>query len=177
MATSTTQTIENVFFYYTKIAEPTFKYGSTTEKEYSVTVFMSKADKVAFNKLKLNKTIKEIDNAEFEAKFKTDVPFPGQDEQYSISVTQNVTKKDGSPLADFLRPKTYLRKDGKVSEITDVLIGNGSQGTLRYTVRDSPIEGGKPSIKLSALLVTDLVEYVRKDSDEWAAAAEEEAPF
>ena len=174
MATLPLEKIENVFFYYANIAEPKFKFGSTTEKEYGVTVFMSKQAVKDFKKLNLNKTPKEVDNADFEARYKTPVPFPDQDEQYFINVTQNVAKQNGELLSDFLRPKTYLKgADGRITLATDTLVGNGSKGTLRYITRETTASP-KPSLKLNAILVTDLIPYVRAGgSDDWANAASE----
>lgn len=174
----------NGYFYFTSIAEPKFKYQSTTEKEYGLTFFMSKEDAKAFKKLGVNKTVKETDNVDFEKSYKTPPPFPNQDEQYSITVTQNVTTKTGKNLPEGLRPKTYILDElGTAVESTDTLIGNGSAGILKVLKQTNlAIPENKPTIKLSEILVTKLIPYEKKVKTPWEAVdlglpISDEVPF
>ena len=169
MATNPTIKLEDVYFYFTNIAQPVWKYQSKTEKEYTVQVAVSKAQAKEFKALGLNKTVKAVETSEFEAAYKTKPPYPDYDEQLMISVTQNVSKKDGTPLPDFLRPLTYIEERGKVVLSTDTLVGNGSKGDLRFTTLES-LDGKKPTVKLHSILVKELIKYEKK-GDEWASAA------
>lgn len=165
--------ISDVYFSYTCIANPKFKYESTTEKEYSVNIILSKEQAKAFkaitvNGLKINKTVKEIDTEDFEKSQKFPPPYPDQDSQYIVTFTQNVKTSKGDPLPEYLRPVTYKSLDnGATENITDVEVGNGSFGDISYT--QYPGKKGI-TVKLSAILVKDLVPYVKANSDPWAAA-------
>lgn len=166
---------------YVKISKPNLNtFGAEPKQEYSLNVFISEKQAKEFKKRvvegkKINKTIKEIETSAFKDKYKFDPPFPDQDDQYFITITQNVNKTNGEPLPDFLRPKSYLYVDkgeGKygTKDITDQEIGNGSFGTVRYHQQDG-ING--ISIKLDAVLVKDFIPYVSTNKDEWAALAED----
>ena len=159
------------YFVYTSINSPKLKYGSVTEKEYTVGIIVSEEDAEAFEDKKYNKKVKEIRTSEFKEKYKFEPPFPDQKKQYLIVATQNVLNSRGEALSPDLRPRAYHKKeDGKLYDITDKNIGNGSYGTLRINVL--PImknqTSDKPSIKLSAILVEDLIEY-EGNKDEWAS--------
>lgn len=165
--------LEDVYFYFTNIKNARKKYKSETEYQYGITVALSKAQKNAFKAIrvdgiKLNKTVKEVPNEEFETTFKTKVPYPEQDEQYTVQITQNAIFKSGKSLPDFLRPRAFTTIDGDLDNLTDITnteIGNGSFGNLRYLQEEG--ESGI-SIKLDQILVTKLVPYEgRKDT--WAA--------
>ena len=165
--------ISDVYFSYTCIANPKFKYESTTEKEYSVNIILSKEQAKAFkainiNGLKINKTVKEISTEDFEKSQKFPPPYPDQDSQYIVTLTQNLKTTKGDPLPDYLRPISYKQLDnGATENITDVEIGNGSFGDVSYT--QYPGKKGI-TVKLSAILVKELVPYVKANSDPWAAA-------
>ena len=159
--------IDGVYFYYTSISKPGLKYESKTEYEYKTTIALSKEQAKEFKRRKLNKNVKEVDTADFEEKYKSPPPYPDQDEQYIITLAQNVNKMDGTPLPDFLRPRAYHKvEDGNV-DITDQEIANGSFGKIRY----SQMEGKNGiSIKLDAILLTEFIPYVSTSKDDWADA-------
>lgn len=165
--------LTDVYFSYTCIANPKFKYESNTEKEYSVNIILSKEQAKAFkainiNGLKINKTVKEISTEDFEKSQKFPPPYPDQDSQYIVTLTQNLKTTKGDPLPDYLRPISYKQLDnGATENITDVEIGNGSFGDVSYT--QYPGKKGI-TVKLSAILVKELVPYVKANSDPWAAA-------
>lgn len=164
---STYADIENVYFYYTKIAEPQQKFGSDDPLDtlYSVQVFLDEDSFDAFTAQFPNKRTTPIRNEEFVEKFKTEVPFPEQKKQYFLRFTQKAFKKDGQPMPESLRPRVFKFTEGRQEDITDTLIGNGSKGTVRYNVWTPKAPPGvtpKPTPALYALLVTDLVRYEKK---------------
>lgn len=166
MANLPKDTIEG-YLVFTSVSKPKLKYKADKEYEYGVTVVLSKEDAKEFKKRKLNKTVKEVDTSEFLEKFKIEAPFPDQDEQYLVTLTQNVTKMDGTPLPDFLRPQVYLKVENGNELITDKEIANGSYGTVRYSQREG--ENGI-SIKLDAIQLTTFIPYVNTGVDEWAGS-------
>lgn len=158
--------IENVYFFYTSIAEPTFKFESKIQKEFKTTFVLSKEQAKDFKKLKLNKTVKEIDTSEFKEKYKVDPPFPEQEEQFLISVSKRATYQDGNPTPDWTYPKTFFIKNDTIVESSQTLVGNGSFGDIR--LETSINEKAKSiNVALHSILVKNLVPYEKK-GDEWA---------
>lgn len=177
--------LENVYFYYTKIAEPQKDVFDPTglQKKFGITVAMTKAEAKEFKKLKLNKTVKEISGEEFIAKYKAipDALKNDDDEYYLISVTTKATYPDGNPTPDWTYPKTYILQNEKPVESTKTLVGNGSFGDLRISTKESK-NSGSLNVNLHSILVRDLVPYETR-GDEWAnpgqddAAADVDVPF
>lgn len=163
--------LENVFFYFSRVAEPVQKYQTEGDanKEYVTTVVISKEQYNQFIKEFPSKKTAPIENDDFKEKYKTDPPFPNQAMQYVLKFKQRAFKKDGTPMPDGLRPKVYQFINNEQVDITTTLIGNGSQGTLRYSVwtptQMSGKEPPKPTANLFAMLITDLVEYEDKRVD------------
>ena len=83
--------LNNVTFAYVKIAAPVNKYQSS-DTEFTVDCIVSKAEAKAWNKNFPKQKAKEVDNAEFTEKFKMDLPFPEQDEQYVIKLKNRILK-------------------------------------------------------------------------------------
>ena len=54
--------LNDVIFFYAKIKEPGLKYGSQTDREYSVNCLITKADMQKLKAMRVNKTIKNITN-------------------------------------------------------------------------------------------------------------------
>ena len=162
--------LENVYFYFTRVAEPIQKYQTEGDanKEYVTTVVVSKEQFQAFVKQFPKKKTSPIENEEFTAKYKTAPPFPDQPMQYTIKLKQRAFKKDGSPMPDFVRPKIFqFNEKNEQVDITTTLIGNGSKGTVRYTVF-TPNEVIGPTANLFCMLITDLVPYEQKDPTSFA---------
>ena len=139
---------------YVCIQQPTKKYESD-ETEWKVSLVVDKKTAKEWNKRFSKQKAKEIDNAEFESTYKIQPPVYGQDEQYVIKISQNTHTADGKAM---YQPKVY--KDIGANNIVDItnttLVGNGSKGSVSYTVVENKFG---TFAKLNALLVTDLIEY------------------
>ena len=147
--------LNNVTFAYVKIQSPVNKYQSS-DTEFTVDCIVSKTDAKAWNKQFPKQKAKEVDNQEFTEKFKMELPFPDQDEQYVIKL-KKPDIKNGKQLDLRYRPRVFQSVDGKPVDITfDVLVANGSKGKASYTVRTN--DYGTFG-QLDAILVEDLVEY------------------
>ena len=71
-------------------------------------------------------------------------------------------------MPDFVRPKIFqFNEKNEQVDITTTLIGNGSKGTVRYTVF-TPNEVIGPTANLFCMLITDLVPYEQKDPTSFA---------
>lgn len=163
---------ENVYFAFTSIAEPKYKYQSKIEKEFGTTIVLSREQSKEFKKLKLNKTVKEVDTSEFEEKFKFSPPYPEQDEQYVIVVNKRATYKDGNPTPAFTHPKAYFVENRTVVENNSILIGNGSFGNVSLeTTYNEALK--QTNVNLYSVLIKTLVPYAKRSSgDEWASEGE-----
>ncbi len=153
-------TINNVVFGYTKIQQADFKYGSNTDKEFTVDCIVDKATAKAWNKQFPKQKAKEIDNDDFKRIFKIDPPFES-DEQYVIKLKKAAQySKDGVSvqIPDQYRPRVFEKgTDGKLIDITkDKLVSNGSKGVASY--EENTNEFGTFA-KLKAIRVDDLIEY------------------
>lgn len=154
-------TLNNVVFGYVKIQQADFKYGSNTDKEYTVDCTVSKADAKAWNKAFPKQKAKEIDNDDYKTIFKIDPPFADQDEQYVIKLKKPAQyKKDGEthPVPDQYRPRVFEKgADGKLVDITkDKLVSNGSKGVASYEENTNDFG---TFARLKAIRVDELIEY------------------
>ena len=152
------ETINNTCFLYTNIQQPKNKYQSE-EKEWSVQVVVSKEEAKAWNKKFPKQKAKQFDNDEFTEKFDIDVPFPNQDEQFTIKLARGTTYKDGNEIPEKYAPKVYLQiAKGKVQDITKTkLVANGSKGKAAYDVVENSFG---TFAKLNSILVENLIEYI-----------------
>ena len=155
--------LKDVSLYYTSIQTPRNKYESEL-KHFTTTVVMDKSTSTAFSKQFPKKKVNPIANDDFIEKYKTDVPFPESPIQYVMNLAQDELKKDGTPMPDFLRPRALLETlDGQIYDITEKkLIGNGSKGDVHYSWYTTSFG---PAVRLGNVVVKNLVEYERKDSD------------
>jgi len=153
--------IENAVLYYTKIKTPSLKFGSQTEREYTVDVVVDKTTAKAWNKQFPKQKAKELDNDEFMEKFKAEkVPFDG-DEQFVIKMKKAAQYKDKTtgtlvPIPEQYIPRVFLSDgEGNLEDITfDRLVGNGSVGTVQFQTNSNDFG---TFAKLQAIRVDDLV--------------------
>lgn len=145
---------------YVKLQQPDFKYGSTTEKEFAVNLIVDKPTAKTWNKEFPKQKAKEVDRADFEKAYKL-APPTDDDEFFVLSIRKPAQYKDGNPIPDAMRPRAFIKgENGKLQDITkDVLIANGSVGTVSYDVKDNDF-GHFSSLK--AVRVDKLIEYKKK---------------
>lgn len=145
---------------YVKLQQPDFKYGSTTEKEFAVNLIVDKPTAKAWNKEFPKQKAKEVDRADFEKAYKI-APPTDDDEFFVLSIRKPAQYKDGNPIPDAMRPRAFIKgENGKLQDITkDVLIANGSVGTVSYDIKDNDF-GHFSSLK--AVRVDKLIEYKKK---------------
>lgn len=110
-------------------------------------------------------SIKKVKSVDFPEKYKCDLP-EGAGKNVWILTFRKSTElgKTGKPVPDLYKPKVYEKVGNKLIEITtSKLVGNGSQGTISVDRFDRT--SGGSSLYLKNLLVTDLVEYIKPESD------------
>lgn len=158
--------LEDVALFYTKLKNPPLKYGSQTEREYTVDVVVDKSTAKLWNKTFGKQRAKEIDNADFTEQFKTDPVFADQDEQYVIKLkkpAQYTDKTTGElvPLNEKYIPRVFIKNDeGTLEDITFTTnIGNGSVGVVQFDVNENSFG---TFAKLGAIRVDSLVAVEHK---------------
>jgi len=151
--------LNDVVFTYAKIQQPDFKYGSNTEKEFSVDCIVTKSVAKEWNKKYQKQKAKEVDRNEFEKIYKIEPPFEG-DELYVIKLKKPAQYKDGTPIPDGAKPRAFEKVDGKLVDITaSKLVANGSKGVVQF---DETSNDFGTFAKLKAIRVDELIEY-KKD--------------
>ena len=115
------------------------------------------------NDVKLS--LKKVKTTEFEEVYKTKPPEDAAKSVWVWTLRKSVELgKTGKPVPDKYKPKVYQRKGTTLVDITaTVLVGNGSIGVVSTDlfVRNN----GSASIYLKNVLVKDLVEYIKEESD------------
>ena len=149
-----TEILNNAVFFYTCIQTPTKKYESE-DTEWKTSAVVDKKTAKEWNKKFKKQPAKELDNAEFVAKYKSELPFPDQEEQYIIKLSQNTHNADGKEM---YQPKVYQDiGNNNVIDITKKkLVGNGSKGKAAYGVVENKFG---TFAKLNSICIFDLVEY------------------
>ena len=131
--------LEGVTFFYAKVKNPSKKYQSQTEYEYSVDVQVDKATAKAWNKAFPKQKAKEIDYDVFVEKFGEHNAI-GTEEQFTIKLKKDAQYKDKQgvvqPLSDRYRPRAFeANSDGTLTDITFTkLVGGGSKGAALFEV-------------------------------------------
>lgn len=148
--------IKDAVFAYCKVDQADFKYGSKTEKEYSVDVVVPKAVAKEWNKKYQKQRAKEVDRDDFERIYKFAPPFEG-DELYVIKLKKPAQYKDGTPIADYAKPRVLLAtEDGNVDITATTKVANGSKGVAQF---DEVTNDFGTFAKLKAIRVDELIEY------------------
>lgn len=144
--------VKDAIAYYASVQEPKFKYQSKTEKEYSITLFVSEEDKDKMeDEYNLNKEFVKAwtgKNKKKKVKYPKET-YPDVEGMYGVTFTQNEKTRAGKQNVI-----TVIDKDG---EALPDLIGNGSTVTVKcfgYYNDDELLIA-----KLNLVLVQDLVEY------------------
>jgi len=141
--------LNDVIFFYAKIKEPGLKYGSQTDREYSVNCLITKADMQKLKAMKVNKTIKNIEEEGILDKY------PGGDGRYLVTFKSPTHTTTGKELV----VKAF---DPKGKEL-DCLIGNGSKGSVKvWLFEGQGLSKGKMNSRLTAIKVDKLVEFEKK---------------
>jgi hypothetical protein len=110
-------------------------------------------------------SIKKIKTAEFEEKYKCSTPDGAGKNLWVFTLRKSVELgKTGRPVPPQYQPKVFEKVKNTMVEITTTkLVGNGSKGWLSIDKFDR--SAGGSSLFLKNLLVTDLIEYVKQESE------------
>ena len=160
---------------YVSIAEPANAYVKPglppKPKEFKASLVISdKANIKAFKKyaesIDAKVSLKEYDDQEeFTSKMKVAWPEDAGDEVWVVTFRKSTELgKTGKPVPDLYRPRVFEQVGKAHVEIThSKLVGNGSKGWISIDRFDR--ENNTSSLYLKNVLVTELVEYVKAESD------------
>jgi hypothetical protein len=121
--------------------------------------------------------LKKVKSADFEAAYKVPAPEGAGKNVWVLTLRKSVELgKTGKPVPDLYKPKVFEKIKNTLVDITNSkLVGNGSIGTISVDRFDRT--SGGSSLYLKNVLVTDLIEYVKADSDyESGSEFDDEAP-
>lgn len=110
-------------------------------------------------------SLAKVKSAEFEAKYKCELP-EGAGKNVWVFTFRKSTElgKTGKPLPDNFRPKVYEKVGSVLVDVTNSkLPANGSKGIISLEVFERT--NGSASLYLKNVLVTDMIEYIKKESD------------
>lgn len=110
-------------------------------------------------------SIKKVKTAEFENIYKTAAPEDAGKNVWVFTLRKSTELgKTGKPVPMQYLPKVFEKVKNTMIDIThSKLVGNGSYGTLSIDKFDR--SAGGSSLFLKNLLVTDLIEYVKQESE------------
>lgn len=136
-----------------------------------------KAFKAYAQSLKTMTSIKEVDRDEFESIYKCPAPEDAGDEIWVITFRKStMTKLHGEPIKvePKYAPKVFEKQGKIIKDITqEKLVANGSKGAISIDVFRK--KDGTGSMYLKSVLVTELIEYVKKSKEvgsEWEDEAD-----
>jgi len=110
-------------------------------------------------------SIAKVKAVEFENIYKCPVPEGAGKNVWVITLRKSVELgKTGKPVPDEFKPKVYEKIGSTLLDVTATkLPANGSKGIISVDVFERT--NGSTSLYLKNVLVTEMIEYVRKSSD------------
>jgi len=110
-------------------------------------------------------SLKKVKSAEFESVYKVAPPEDAGKNVWVLTLRKSTQLgKTGRPLPDIHKPKVFEKIKNTMVEVTTTkAVANGSYGTVSIDRFDR--SNGGSSLYLKNLLVTNMIEYVKQDSD------------
>jgi len=110
-------------------------------------------------------SLKKVKTANFEEIYRCPPPVGAEKNVWVLTLRKSTELgKTGKPVPPQFQPKVFEKVGNVMLDIThSKLVGNGSYGTISIDRFDR--SNGGSSLYLKNLLVTDLIEYIKPDSD------------
>lgn len=159
--------VEGATLLYVNLQEGELAFGSETDRNLSVQVAVTKETARNWQSVFPKNGCRTVPNEQFVKSFKTDPPYPEEEEQHVLKLKSKATYQQDNPERDIVagelvpydspyRPKLYEIVDGKPVDVTKTVVpGNGSKGTVAFRATTNKY-GTFPV--LSGVLLTDLIE-------------------
>ena len=130
--------------------------------EWKASIVVDEETADAWDEAFPKQTAKQVKTADFEGIYKVPAPFENQRKQYIITLRKNTKLGNGNDVPLQYQPKVFQKKGNTLVDITKtILVANGSLGQMSVEVYDGKMGS---FARLKNVMVTDLIEYIKKDS-------------
>lgn len=165
--------IEDATLLYTQMQEGELAFGSETDRQLSVQVAVTEDTAKNWKATFPKNGYREVPNDQFEKTYKTEPPYPAEENQHVLKLKSRATYREDDPEREIKagdvipyetksRPKLYEVVDGKPQDITQTTQpANGSRGIVAFRATSNKF-GEFPV--LSGVLVTELIEAEQQAS-------------
>jgi len=164
---------------YACIEQPVQCFEAKKGFEWKVSVVVDEDTADAFGEKFKKQSAKKIKRTDFKDQYAVEPP-EGDSKNLFVITLKKPTKMRSRQTGEMIdvppayTPKVFLQTDeGRIDITTEKLVGNGSMGTVSFDEIEHPEFG--ISARLKNVLVTDLIEYVRRNQ-EAGAEFDAEAP-
>lgn len=163
--------IEDGTLLYVNMQEGELAFGSETDRQLTVQVAVTEDTARNWKATFPKNGYREVPNDQFQKAYKTDPPYPEEENQHVLKLKSRGTYQQDDPERDIRagdivpydspsRPKLYEVVDGKPVDITQTTQpANGSRGVVAFRATNNKF-GTFPV--LSGVLVTELIEAERQ---------------
>lgn len=151
---------------YVMLDKPRDCFDKEKGQEYKCGIVLTDEDVVdQFNDTYPKQAAKKVKAADFEAQYKCPVPEGAGKNVWVITLKKNTKLANGNPVPDKYLPKLFIKKGDDLVDVTkEKLPANGSKGAISI----DHYEGKMGNVaRLKNVLVTELIEYERKEGDEY----------
>lgn len=153
---------------YAKVTEPSYKYQSETEQEFSIDIVVTEDEFDSFGERYPKQKGKAVKTSEFEEIYKIKPVYPSEKKQYILKLKKPATFKSKTSgnlevISDKYWPKILVQKGSKAVPLEEgVLIANGSEGKVSFEENTNSFG---TFARLKNVLVTKLIEYKKEGAD------------
>lgn len=147
---------------YVQLDQPKPCYVEEKGSEWKASIVVDEETADSWDETFPKQTSKQVKTADFEGVYKIPAPFPEQRKQYIITLRKNTKLGNGTEVPLQYQPKVFQKKGVTLVDITkSILVANGSLGQMSVDVYDGKMG---TFARLKNVMVTDLIEYEKKNS-------------
>lgn len=147
---------------YVQIDQPKPCYVEEKGHEWKASIVVDEETADTWDEAFPKQTAKQVKTSDFEGIYKIPAPFESQRKQYIITLRKNTKLGNGNDVPLQYQPKVFQKKGNTLVDITkSILVANGSVGQMSVEVYDGKMGS---FARLKNVMVTELIEYTKKDS-------------
>lgn len=147
---------------YVQLDQPKPCYVAEKGSEWKTSIVVDEETADAWDEQFPKQTAKQVKTSEFESLYKIAPPYPDQRKQYIITLRKNTKLGNGNDVPLQYQPKVFEKRGNTLVDITkSVLVSNGSVGSVSVEIYEGKMG---TFARLKNVMVTGLIEYVKKDS-------------
>ena len=159
---------------FIQVDKPRACFDKEKGQEFKASIVVDEDTADAWEEAYPKQAAKAIKTSDFEGIYKVPPPeaFAEQRKQFIITLRKNTKLANGQDVPQQYLPKAYHQKGSTLVDITtSILVANGSIGAISVDGYEGKMG---PVARLKNILVTDLIEYEPRDSDEDGAEFSED---